>query len=291
MLLLVGGAAWTLRGQMPALVELTRHTHPRWGILALATLIGLSTYALLIDNWRRVLRAMGGHMRYGDAAVIWLASSLARYLPLYGWQFATMTEMTRRRGVPIAISTGGAILIYIINFLTGCGVLAAASFTSPALSDKGRALVLVGGLALVIAPFAMPRVARWARNITGRDLALPVFGARPVAIAATWTTAAWIAYGVAFWVLTRSLLPGNRPLLACVAVYTASYLAGLVNPAPAGLGAADGAIVALVPAFGIGTPAEGALLAVAVRVWRTLLDVVPGLVALAFAGRARGAAP
>ena len=89
---------WTLRGQVPAIAELVRHTRPRWGLVALSSLIGLATYGLLIENWRSVLQAMGGRIAFGAAAVIWLSSSLARYLPLYGWQFATMTEMTRVTG-------------------------------------------------------------------------------------------------------------------------------------------------------------------------------------------------
>jgi uncharacterized membrane protein YbhN (UPF0104 family) len=282
-LLLIGGAVWTLRGQLPALRALVANTRPRWSLVALSMLAGLSTYALLIDNWRRVLRVMGGRIGYGAAAVIWLASSLARYLPLYGWQFATMTEMTRRRGVPIAVTTGAAIVITIVNLLTGYAVFAAASLTSPALHARGRWIILLGVVALAVAPFAAPRLARLARRMTGRELAMPVFGPRPVLVAVAYTTAAWVAYGVAFWMLTRALLDGPRPVVACIAVYTGSYLTGLVNPAPAGLGASDGAIVALVPAFGVGTPAEGALLAVAVRIWRTVLDVGPGVVALAFA--------
>lgn len=285
MLLLVGGAAWTLRDQLPAVRTLMAATRPRWALVALSLLAGLSTYALLVDNWRRVLGVMGGHLSFGAAAVIWLASSLARYLPLYGWQFATMTEMTRRRGVPVTVSTGGAVVITTVNLLTGYAVFATASLTSPALHARGRWIVLLGLAALTVAPFAVPRAIALARRATGRELVVPAFGPRPVLIAAAYTTAAWIAYGIAFWILTRALLDGPRPVVACIAVYTGSYLTGLVNPAPAGLGASDGAIVALVPTLGLGTPAEGVLLAGAVRIWRTMLDVVPGVIALAFARR------
>lgn len=284
-LLLVGAAVWALRGQLPAVVELAKHVRPRWSLVALATLIALATYALLIDNWRRVLGEMGGTIGYRDAAVIWLSSSLARYLPGAFWQFGAMTGMTRRRGVPVTVSTGGAVLITIVNLMTGLAVFALTSVASPGLSTKGQWVIGIGALGLIVAPFAVPRMLAVAGRLTGREMVLPKFGVRPVLLAGVATAIAWIAYGVAFWFLVSALLPGERPLAGCVALYTGSYLAGLLNPAPAGLGAAEGAMVALASQLGVGTAAEAAVLAVAVRLWRTLLDVVPGIVAI-LAGRA-----
>lgn len=281
MLVLVGAAVWALRGQLPAVVELARHTRPRWSFVALATLLALATYALLIDNWRRVLGEMGGVIGYRDAAVIWLSSSLARYLPGAFWQFGAMTEMTRRRGVPVTVSTGGAVLITIVNLMTGLAVFALTSVASPGLSTRGQWIIGIGALGLIVAPFVVPRMLVVASRITRRELVLPKFGVRPVLLAATATAIAWLAYGVAFWLLTLALLPGERPLVGCIALYTGSYLAGLLNPAPAGLGAAEGAMVALASQLGVGTAAEAAVLAIAVRVWRTMLDVVPGAVAIA----------
>ena len=99
--------------------------------------------------------------------------------------------------------------------------------------------------------------------------------------------AGWLAYGVAFWVMARAVLPGGwRDLPACIAIYTASYLTGLLNPAPAGVGAAEGMMVLLAPSLGVATTAEAAVLSIVVRLWRTVLEIAPGLVALAI-GRER----
>ena len=78
---LVGAALWALRGQLPAVREVAARTHPRWGLVALAGLIVLLTYALLIEAWRRVLAALGGSLRFGIGARIWFISNLARWIP------------------------------------------------------------------------------------------------------------------------------------------------------------------------------------------------------------------
>ena len=264
-------------------------THPRWGLVALAAAIVLATYALLIEAWRRVLSALGGTLRRGDATRIWFVSNLARWIPGAFWQLGAMTELTRREGVPVTISTGAAILITIVNLFTGLAVATAFMATTPTmLHARGRAIVAVAAIALVLMPLMAPRIIAVARRVSGRELAIPRLGLRPVIIAALATTAAWLAYGVAFWIMARALLPGGwRDLPACIAIYTASYLTGLLNPAPAGVGAAEGMIVLLAPSLGVATAAEAAVLSVVVRLWRTALEITPGLIALAV-GRARG---
>jgi hypothetical protein len=197
--------------------------------------------------------------------------------------------MTRRRGVPVTVSTSAAILITIVNLFTGLAVATAFMATTPTmLHARGRAIVAVAAIALVLKPLMAPRIIAVARRVSGREIAIPRLGLRPVIIAALATTAAWLAYGVAFWIMARALLPGGwRDLPACIAIYTASYLTGLLNPAPAGVGAAEGMIVLLAPSLGVATAAEAAELSVVVRLWRTALEITPGLVALAV-GRARG---
>jgi uncharacterized membrane protein YbhN (UPF0104 family) len=82
------------------------------------------------------------------------------------------------------------------------------------------------------------------------------------------------------------VLPGDaRSLPGCIALYTLSYLTGLLNPAPAGLGAAEGAMVVLAPQLGVATQAEAAVLSIIVRLWRTVLDIAPGIVAVLWTRR------
>jgi len=284
---LVGAALWALRGQLPAVRDVAASTHPQWGLVALAAVIVLLTYALLIESWRRILAALGGSLPFGAAARIWFVSNLARWIPGAFWQLGAMTEMTRRRGVPVTISTSAAILITIVNLFTGLAVATAFMATTPTmLHAKGRLIVAACALTLVLMPVVAPRLIGLARRATGREIAIPRLGLEPMIVAALSTAIAWLAYGVAFWIMTRAVLPGEwRDLPGCIAIYTASYLTGLLNPAPAGVGAAEGMMVLLAPQLGVATTAEAAVLAIVVRLWRTVLEIAPGLVALAFGER------
>jgi len=242
---------------------------------------------MLVEGWRQVLAAIGGSLGRADAVRVWFVSNLARYIPGAFWQLGAMTELTRRRGVPVTISTSAAIVITIVNVFTGVAVATAFAATAPAVLDtpKGRLVIAIGVVALIAMPILAPRLVRIARHVTGRDLAVPRVGMRTVAVAAVSTALAWLAYGVAFWILTAAVLPnGWRDLPGCIALYTLSYLVGLFNPAPAGIGAAESAMVVLAPALGVATSAEAAVLAIVVRVWRTVLEIAPGLVALALGG-------
>ena len=289
MLALVGAALWALRGQVPAVLAVADQVHPRWGLVAAASAIMLVTYLMLVESWRRVLASLGGALERADAARIWFGSNLARWLPGAFWQLGAMTEMTRRRGVPVAVSTGSAMLVTIVNLFTGLAI--ACAFALPVLRQRfgarGWWVVGLGIAALALAPIVVPRIGVLARRLTGRELALPRFEPRAIAIAAVSTTVAWLAYGVAFWLMTSAVLPGDaRSLAGCIALYTMSYLTGLLNPAPAGLGAAEGAMVVLAPQLAVATQAEAAVLSIIVRLWRTVLEVAPGVIALLWTRRA-----
>lgn len=267
--------------------EVLAQSDLRWGLLALSAVVVLATYGLLVEGWRRVLAALGGSLGAADAARVWFVSNLARYIPGAFWQLGAMTELTRRRGVPVTVSTSSAFVITIVNVFTGLAVAIAFSATSAAVLDstRGRVIVGLGALLLLAMPVAAPRLVGLARRLTGRELEIPRVGLRPVLVAAASTALAWLAYGVAFWILTAAVLPdGWRDLSGCIALYTLSYLVGLFNPAPAGIGAAEGAMVLLAPELGVATRAEALVLVIVVRLWRTVLEIAPGLVALALGG-------
>jgi uncharacterized membrane protein YbhN (UPF0104 family) len=286
-LALIAGAIFALRTQWPSVRRVASEIHPRWELVSLASAIVLATYAMLIESWRHVVLALGSAFARGSAASVWFVSNLARWLPGAFWQLGAMTELARRRGVPVTVSTSSAVIITIVNIFTGLLVTTAFMATTPEMvSTRGRMIIGMGAVVLVAFPLLAPRLVRVARRVTGRELAVPRIGFRAIAVAANSTTAAWLFYGVAFWVMTRAVLPGPwRDLSACIAIYTASYLTGLFNPAPAGVGAAEGAMILLAPKLGVATAAEAAVLAIVVRLWRTVLEIAPGLIALAISGR------
>lgn len=290
MLALVGAALWTLRDNLPSILAVARSTRPRWVLVALASGLTLLTYVLLIESWRRVLGTVGGQLSPFDAAVIWLGSNLARYLPGTGWQLGLMGVMARERGVTLVMSTSASILVTIASTLTGVAIclaglatLAATPGTIPALSNATLVVAGVSVVALACGPWFLPRLARTLSRLTGREIMLPRLSLRSVTIAACGTAVAWIAYGVAFWLLARAVLPTGttRSLAGCITLYTFSYLVGWFNPMPAGIGVTEPVIVLLAPQFGVATTAEAAVLALFVRAWRTVMETVPNLAVVA----------
>jgi hypothetical protein len=280
---LLAAALWALRDQLPAILEVLRTTHPRWALVALASALVLATYALLIETWRQVLGALGAALSRTDAAVVWLGSNLARYLPLTLWQLGVMSAMARRRGVALVDSGTAALLVTIVNVFTGIAVFAATAAQVPALGQHGVWFLGAGVVALVSAPFVLPLAARLASRLTGRTVTLPPVGVRPILIAAAGTAIAWIVYGLAFWVLAQAVLPDqSRSITAAIAIYTGAYLAGfLAIVPPAGVGVAEGVMYELGTRLAFATGPEMLALAIIVRLWRTVLEILPGLVALA----------
>jgi uncharacterized membrane protein YbhN (UPF0104 family) len=289
-LALVGAALWTLRGELPNILAAARTTHPRWTLVAAAATLTLLAYGLLIESWRRVLAELGAGLTVGDAALIWLGSNLARYIPGAGWQIGVMGAMAKRRQVPLAISTGASLLTTLASTLTGLAVvvgglalLAVRPSRGMELDDRRLALAVFGAIGLVASYWILPRVGRIASRLTGRQIVMPTFSPKALAWAGVGTTVAWLAYGVAFWLLARAVLPSDAtPSLAgCITLYTFTYLAGWFNPMPAGIGVTEPAMVLLGPDLGVGTAAQMTVLALFSRAVRTVLEMGPSLIALA----------
>jgi uncharacterized membrane protein YbhN (UPF0104 family) len=289
---LVAVTLWKLRDSAPSILAVLHSTRPRWALVALASLITLGAYALLIESWRRTLGELGGYLSPHDAALVWLGSNLARYLPGFGWQLGVMGAMARERGVGVALSTAASALVTIVNLLTGLAVclagvalLAVGPDAIPSLDTRALIVVAVGVVGLLASPWLLPGIARHVSRLTGREIAMPRVTLRSALIAGGGTFIAWLAYGVSFWLLARAVLPRDVPrsIAGCITLYTLSYLTGLFNPLPAGLGITEPVIILLAPQFGVGTTAEATVLALFVRAWRTVLETVPNLIVLGVA--------
>ena len=90
--------------------------HIRAGdLVAAASIVTLLAYAVLIECWRRVLSDLGGHLPFSDAALIWLGSNLARYIPGVGWQIGVMGAMAQQRRVPLSTSTAASLLTTVAS--------------------------------------------------------------------------------------------------------------------------------------------------------------------------------
>ena len=276
-------AADRVSEQWSALRDVRQSIDVRWPPLLLASALVLLTYALLIETWRAVLSAWSARLPFWQAARITSVSNLGRYVPGKIWQITAMGLMAQRRGVPPVAAAGSAILTNLVSILTGLGVVLASGSRFLRLSGAAVAGIAVLGLCVVLAPFIVPRVTALAERVLRRPMTVMKVPARSIWIAALGSLCAWLLYGTAFQLLARGVLGSSAGAWsAYVAVYTGSYLAGfLALFAPGGIVVRESVMVLGLTQLGLATNAEAVVLAVASRLWLTILEVVPGLFFLA----------
>lgn len=264
-------------------------TSPNWGTMALSGALFLSAHAILVQTWRSVLGCWDARLPFWTAARIWSVSNLGRYLPGKIWQIGAMGAMARDVGVSPVAASGSAILGTLVNLVAGFVVALLGGRALLERSSNGHGtlavvFVLVAAAALLSAPTVLPRVAPWLARVAGRPVSasLPT---RAVMYALAGNVVAWLVYGAAFRLFMIGLLGGAAGgYAAYLAAYTISYLVGyLALFAPAGIGAREGAMVTVLSYAGLATRPEAALVALASRVWLTLLEVVPGFLFWAYA--------
>ena len=261
----------------------------------------LGTYLLLVEAWRVTLRVWSASLAFTTAARIWFVSNLGKYVPGKVWQIAAMGAMAQREGVPAVAAVGSSLVVNLVNIVAGFAVIAitagdevAAAVGGPSGSVSKTAVVAIaasGILALAIAPLVIPRLVRIAARVTRRSLTIPTVPARAIWIAAAATSASWVLYGIAFALFAKGVSPsatGNAS--SYIAVYTGSYLAGyLAIFAPGGVGVREAVLILAMSGFQLASAADAAVIAVASRLWLTVLEIVPGVLLLRRPGAANAA--
>jgi hypothetical protein len=264
--------------------------HPidwRWVAASMATF--LLAYGVLIQTWRAILSSWHTGLPFLTAARIWMVSNLGRYVPGKVWQIAAMGVLAQRAGVSPVAATGSAVLGTAVNIAAGFLVVMATGWRLLALPYAGAPAVAAGiviaiAAALIVVPWLAPHALRAAERATRGTFAVKMPPRRAILYAVVGNIVGWMLYGVAFQFLARAVLgSATGGWAAYVAVYTLSYLVGyLVLPAPAGVGFREASMITLMPAAGLATAAQAAVLAIASRLVLTILDIAPGL---AFLGR------
>lgn len=249
----------------------------------------LLAFAVLIETWRRVLRAWGGGLAPMDAAHIWFVSNLGRWLPGKVWQVGAMAAMAERAGVSGIAATGASIVVNLVNLLAGGAVLVAAALggvdvmAASGASARGTWIgAAVIAVALAASPVVIPRGAALAARLLGRaDPGVRVPGTS-IALAFAGCTVGWVCYGLGFHALAGALGPAvTMGPMAAIAVYTASYLFGyLMLFAPGGLVFREAMLVTTMTTLHLAGATEALVLAALSRLWITVIEVVPGLLFL-----------
>jgi len=260
---------------------------PAPGWLLLAAALVWAMYALLVAAWRVMLRAWGQRLDPWTAARIWTVSSLGKYLPGKLWAIAGMAVMAQQAGVAPGAALGSAVILQALAVGTGAavaGVCGVGALRQAHPEIVTGLVLLVGVSAAGIALLFWPPVVRRLLRVAAPEAAAADAGPAGPAIAfgVMANIVAWFGYGAAFWCLTRGLLPDTRlGLSQAVAVFTASYLAGLLALfAPGGLGVRESVFILMLQ--GPVGPAAAAALALASRVLLTITEFGAAAPFLAF---------
>ena len=260
------------------------HLDIQWGMLIAASALVMVAYAVLIETWRRVLGAWNAHLSWRTAAEVWFASSLAKYIPGNIWSLAALGVMARDRGASGVAAAGSSIIVNVLNLVSGIAlVLLFAAHLVPYAAVLGAVALAVVAFA-VAAPFVLPPIIAWACRFTGRSIAVPDIPHSTTWLALAGTAFAWCAYGVAFRLFSIAIVGGNAvqgTTVLYVAAYTAAYILGFVTPTPAGLGVREAGIIEALSRLGLTSAGDAVIIAITSRLWLTVLEVIPGLIALA----------
>ena len=263
-----------------------------WEAIGAGTALVLVTYALLIEGWRRVLVAWDSHLPFNDAARIWFLSNLGKYVPGNIWSLTAMGVMARRRGLSALAAAGSSVIMQTVSLATGTAIVMVTSaklLGQPLLVGLAVVALLV---LMLLAPRFLPPLASWVGSLIGRAISPPKIPATSIWTAAVASALSWLFYGVAFQLFVRGLL-GHAPgeLSSYIAAYTAAYLLGFISPiAPAGLGVRELTLAAFMTQLGLANEADAALVAIAARLWLTVVELVPSGLYIA-AGATRKSLP
>lgn len=277
-------AGWQLWRQWShaSRADLRLDVHIGW--LLAASLLVFATYLVLIETWRQVLRRLGARVPFGAAARVWFASSLGKYIPGKIWTVSAMVVMIGEQGVPIPVAGASAVVITIAQVATGFAVVILTSTTTVQQIAGGTTGVVAATVGMVLCLAAAPVLARqWNRLAVrfGRERLSVSVPLSAVGVALAGCAAGWLMYGVAFQWFVRSMIgSASGPTTSYIAAYAASYLVGYLTLfAPGGIGARELVLVSILTPLGLATQAQAAVITVMSRLWLTVVELVPSVVA------------
>jgi hypothetical protein len=280
-------AVWYFGVQVSAnwaeLNNLAGTLHPNWWRIAASGGWVCLSYAVLIETWRQTVIAWGARIGWGTATRIWFISNLGKYVPGKVWQIGAMGALAQEAGVSGVAAVGSSLVVNLVNLLAACLVVMLAGsrqLAGPAFTVG----IVVFFVAVVAAPWLLPRLARVAQRITGREIPEPRIPPVAIILAIAGCSLAWNLYGIAFRELAVALFGAPAgPTSEYTAVFTLSYLMGyLAIFAPGGIGVRESFLTTLLGATGLASGAVGVTLVVVSRLWLTVLEATPGLILLAF---------
>jgi uncharacterized membrane protein YbhN (UPF0104 family) len=268
-------AWWGMHDRTGELVDALTATSP-WRI-ALSGVFVVIGIAVTSTAWLRLLAAYGRELPPGEGRAVFFVGQLGKYIPGAVWSMGAHAELARRHRVPVRTTVGTSLVFLGVNLATAALVAASAAILGASSVDvPGWVLVLV-----LLA--AVAGLSPWAVNYCGSLLSagdrleLTHGGLLRVVVLQGIT---WACYAGAMLLLAPE--PSPRVFAVAAGAFATAYAVGvLVVLAPAGLGARDVTLVALLaPVMGL---TSATAIALVTRVLHTGGDLGLALLAWAWA--------
>ncbi len=255
----------------------------RPGLLAISLAFHVAGLAWGVAVWRLLLARIGARVGFLDLARVWFISGLGRYIPGKVWQFVGAAHLGAGAGLPAAVTVTSLAVhtgIFVIAATVTGVYLLPATLGDPAWVAVRVARWVAPLLLLLVHPAVIRTALALVRRFTRRDLGewngRWIDGIGLVVLA----TGSWVLTGVGFYLFLESITPlEGATVREIIAINALAFVAGyVVFIAPAGLGAKEGALAAMLSLY---MPAPvAALVAIATRLWAIAAEVIPALVLL-----------
>jgi uncharacterized membrane protein YbhN (UPF0104 family) len=260
--------------------------------LVVSALTGALAIIFSLFGWRALLGDAGSPVALRPAARIFLVSQLGKYIPGSVWTVLAQVELGRELDVPARRSATVSLLALSVSTLAGLVMASLAlPFSSMTLArNYGWVFLAAPLLLLLLHPRAVAAWSGLAFRLLRREPEPLLLSWRGLAAAAVWAMLTWVALGIHFGVLVRSVA-GSRPEIwwLSLGVFALAWVAGfLFVVAPAGAGVREAVLV--LGLSSVVSPAGALLLALVSRVVLVVVDVVLAGVALAVGRRSSSVA-
>jgi glycosyltransferase 2 family protein len=252
-------------------------------LLLASLLLHVAALAWGVRVWQLLLRRMEVRVGFLDLARVWFVSGLGRYIPGKIWQFVGAAHLGSSAGIPAAVAVA-SLAAHTGFFLIGALVTAIWLLPDMVGALVGIPLAPLRWMAPLLLILVHPLAIRAGLSLFRRTTRKPLADWSGRWLDGVWLTllavVGWVATGAALFLFLLSLTPlPSSALPAIVGIHAVAFVFGYaVFVAPAGLGAREGALAALLSLF-VATPVA-ALLAVAARLWTIAAEVAPALALL-----------
>jgi hypothetical protein len=245
-------------------------------LVALALAASLANIALTWVSWRLLLGSAPVRLAWLQSARIFFLGQMGKYLPGSVWSYLATAELAKQAGLARTSAVSSLLLAVLIG--AGSGVAMAVLI----VPDAADIVALDWWVPLLLIPAALialwPPVKRVLLGLARIDFPIP---ASALVLSGAAAGVAWLFAGAQITLLTLAL-GGSADwgfMVAASGIYALAWVAGFVFfIAPAGLGAREGVLIALLAAqMPMGEAVTIALLA---RVVVTAADFLLGGAAL-----------